>query len=364
PIHDIKDQLSPLNIKFIDKSLSGHCSLTKTCATNLKVINGENGLSANLSVQKQFYEVYKNDYEMNQVDIFMCFYPPSMCEMFMPFNRTIIIIAPIRYELGRFSDEDWNKWNQNLKLIASNPRNLVAANNLYDAEYIRYFTGINTIVLPSLCLYTKTSYNRSNRKPYLIAPIHSRCFGSIFMSMLSESSKRLKIPIYVAHLRDYYKIDYEYYEIAQHPAIIYIPYQVSIMSLFEQYRMNIPLFFPTLDLLTEWHFIYRVVSERTWHGTFGNFTNHSTINGVLNKNIPDPNNEFDLSAIKYWLNFSDFYQWPYINYFNSTDQLISKLKTTNLDQISQLMKIYNANLKKRLFKKWKNILYNIKPVQL
>jgi hypothetical protein len=44
----------------------------------------------------------------------------------------------VRYEIGRHSSSRWSSWNENLKKIASNPRNIVAANNLYDAEYIKY----------------------------------------------------------------------------------------------------------------------------------------------------------------------------------------------------------------------------------
>ncbi|CAF3241234.1 unnamed protein product [Rotaria sp. Silwood2] len=174
--------------------------------------------------------------------------------------------------------------------------------------------------------------------------------------MLNDSFKRLKISISIGHLRDVYKGHYEYSQLAQHSGIIHIPYQVSVMSLFEQYRMNIPLFFPSLDLLTEWHYTYRVVNERTWDGISGNIKNASRISGVLGPDIPDPNNEFDRDAIRYWLKFSDFYQWPHIIYFNSTDELVIKLKTTNLAQVSSNMKVYNANFKKNLFEQWRQIL--------
>jgi len=51
---------------------------------------------------------------------------------------------------------------------------------------------------------------------------------------------------------------YQYTDLTAHRGIVYVPYQVSVMSLFEQYRMNIPLFFPTIDLLTRWQFKYLV----------------------------------------------------------------------------------------------------------
>lgn len=122
PIRDVKHQLIPFKVRFIDKSLSGHCKFTKTCARDLKVLDEINGISPSVEVRKKFYEVYKNDLEIKQADAFICFHPAAMCELFMPFNRTLIIIASTRYELGRFSHEDWTNLNKNFQIIASNPR--------------------------------------------------------------------------------------------------------------------------------------------------------------------------------------------------------------------------------------------------
>ncbi len=46
--------------------------------------------------------------------------------------------------------------------------------------------------------------------------------------------------------------------------------------------------------------------------------------------------------------FADFYQWSHITYYNSTDDLAIKLTTTNLIQVSENMKVYNENFKKKL----------------
>ncbi len=88
----------------------------------MKILHQGNALWPSLTVRKQFYEAYKNDSEMNRVNVFMCFHPAAMCELFMPFNRTLIIIASTRYELGRYWKEEWEKWNKNLQIIAANPR--------------------------------------------------------------------------------------------------------------------------------------------------------------------------------------------------------------------------------------------------
>ena len=36
---------------------------------------------------------------MNMVDAIVCFHPAAMCELYLPFNRTLLIIASTRYEL-------------------------------------------------------------------------------------------------------------------------------------------------------------------------------------------------------------------------------------------------------------------------
>ncbi|CAF4573824.1 unnamed protein product [Rotaria magnacalcarata] len=277
----------------------------------------------------------------------------------MQFNRSMIVISSTRYELSRFQPDQWMKLNENLKKIAQDPKNFVAANNLYDAEYIRYFTGIKVSVLPSLCGYTNADYN-PKRTQFLLAPIHALYFDDLFKKLLKTSFKRYQDhKIKIVPIRNLYP-NYKYSDLTNHPAIIHVPYQVSIMSLFEQYRMNIPLVFPSLHLLTKWHYEYGVVAEKTWEQVLNERRSKSSrINGVLT-DVPDPNNDYDRSAIRYWLNFSDFYQWPHITYYESTDDLIAKLISTDFRMISKQMKEYNRQVGESVVNKWKEILNNIK----
>jgi len=242
-------------------------------------------------------------------------------------------------------------------------RNLVAANNLYDAEYIRYFTGINTTVLPSICAYTNTVYNPlpSHREYILIPSRDNSHFNQLFFKKLKRSLEKYNSSINVRSLRDLYPF-YNYSNLAHHPAIIHLPYQVSTMSLFEQYTMNIPLVFPSLKLLTKWHLKYGIVSERTWDRSLtGQGKNHSLIPSYYsNSSIPDPNNEFDYSSIYYWLKYADFYQWPYIIYFDSVDDLVSKLLHTNFTSISQQMSEYNLHKRQQVLAQWRIILDRIR----
>ena len=76
PIHDLKEVLRGLGQRVLDKSLSGHCHLTKTCAgRDLKVLTKQNGINLGTCpnrLRRAFYEAYKSDAVMRGVDAFVC----------------------------------------------------------------------------------------------------------------------------------------------------------------------------------------------------------------------------------------------------------------------------------------------------
>ena len=155
PIADLKDLFAPMGMRIIDESLSGHCHLKKTCSRNLKVITKQNGITLGQcpnQLRRKFFEAYVNDPRMRGVDAFLCHHAAGLCEAFMPFNKSLVVVASTRYEIGRHDPRRWKAWNANLKAIAAHPRNVVAANNRYDAEYVKYFTGLSHVpVLPNYC---------------------------------------------------------------------------------------------------------------------------------------------------------------------------------------------------------------------
>lgn len=135
PTADCKWIFQHFGVHMVDKSLSGHCHLMNSCQFDLRIINTENGISLNPcpnDLRRAFYESYKNDNEMNSIDMFLCTHAASMCELFMPFDKPMVVIASTRYEIGRHEMHRWEEWNQNLERIALKPYNVIAANNLYD----------------------------------------------------------------------------------------------------------------------------------------------------------------------------------------------------------------------------------------
>ena len=102
------------------------------------------------------------------------------------------------------------------------------------------------------------------------------------------------------------------------------------------------------------------MKERSWDGVRRRRPSKSSIRAHESQaNIPDPNNERDKDAIRYWIRFADFYQMPHITYFDSVADLIDKLDKLTprvLQQISDRMKEYNDVALKELLGKWSTIL--------
>ena len=261
---------------------------------------------------------------MQSVDAFACFHVPSLCELFEPFNKSLIILSTIRYELGRFGKERWTKWNQNLIRYASMPWNVVAANNRYDVEYIKYFTGIQPLLIPSFCGYTNQTYN-ATRKGFLIAENRDSHFMNIFLRNFTEAYKLANSSFELWPIRQKYP-HYEYSDIAAHQGIVYVPYQVSVMSFFEQYRMNIPLFVPTKELLSQWVYEFqRNVCQKVELVQWTAMKPTHLLDHTL-PSIPFRTRiQWTYMLFVTGLQFCDYYHFPHVTYYKSIPDLVEIL---------------------------------------
>jgi len=290
-----------------------------------------------------------------------------MSELFMPFNASIIVIATTRYEQGRHEAKRWLELNQNLRHIAASPYNIIAANNKYDQEYVKYFTGISDVMLlPSYCGYVTARYTPIKTE-ILLAP--ARGVNGKIAASLQDHTKQYNSnlclgcnPINIVPIRELYPY-FKYEDIANHPAIVIIPYQISFMSFFEFYRMEIPMFVPSPELLTEWHLTIGAISERTWATVLGWPVGQSAISRHPNSTsslLSDPNNEYGREAIIEWVKLADFYTVDHVTTFSSWDNLLDLLRTSDLRNVSKHMREYSSTVLKDLEKNWETVLNKVR----
>ncbi|ESO07279.1 hypothetical protein HELRODRAFT_191120 [Helobdella robusta] len=330
---------------------------------------------------------------MKSVDVVYCSYPASLCEIYLKLNKSVIVLATTRYDVGRYTVERLNELNENFRVLAKNPWNFFGGNNLYDARwFLEYYTGIKAKHLPSMCDYTKTEYkannnnnnndnnnNNKNKKrflnyfemiydyifkrnidrdnTYMMMRRRDRGFSSIFLEEFSIACKLMNSTMLIEQTSGH-----EYAEVVKYRGIVHVPYQISVMSIFEQYRMNIPMFFPSPELLARWQVEYYIMPERSFEGAF--FKERTAKSKIeadeSQKNIPDPKNEFDYESVLYWMKFADFYQvMPYGVIYESIPhlvQILTEITDEQLMTISSNMRRYNVEFKKKLLRKWRKIL--------
>ena len=320
----------------------------------VQVLNYFNSIHPDVHTKLRFAEAYVDDEEMKSVDIVMCFHPASACELFMPLEKRLFVIAASRYEMGREIPSEWLLWNRNLRQIASDPKHFIGAINLYDVKYIEYFTGITPTLIPAWIPMEKIWTGES--LDILVADMRTPGSNHIMRSLRSISPR-------FKSLRSKYGT-YKYHQLAENTAIIHFPYQVCVMSLFEQYGMGIPILVPSPSFLWELHDRYDVVSQRTWHRilTRRERPRGSPIPGVMDNSF-DPNNDYDKKSFLHWIEYADYYQWPHIIKFNSWADLAHIITHQDWDESSANMLAYHKIVLEQTKQFWNRVLTDGVPTK-
>ena len=192
----------------------------------------------------------KNKDFLNQFDCFIVGPFMGLILAFEKLNKPIIVLNATRYEYPFDSRLDlWDKLNEVLVRKHKEGKLFIVSNNKADQRYLRFCTGLDSTLIPSLCSYTKSVYSGINEK----FVCHRN--NPILMSHLPKS------PLIETKFFSY---PHSYQNYFDFKGIIHIPYQISTMSIFEQYTANVPLFFPrksfyylcTRHILTLFYKIY------------------------------------------------------------------------------------------------------------
>lgn len=283
-----------------------------------------------------FYDTYKN--VLKDYDCFISCYSPYFAMLYKRFNKPVIINTPIRYEHPlSFCPEQWNVFNDFIRDGYDNGKLILVANNLYDKFYCEAFTQRPWTLIPSLCEYIggtyqpqKNSFIYYSRKQY----------DSLRSTLLSKALPGRFYP----------------HDILKFKGIIHIPYQISTMSIFEQYTCNVPLLLPNIDfLMSLYESSEPVLREVSWNNILSG-PSGSSIKGDYKY---DPNDYKNMEAVRYWIKFADFYneEWmPHITLFNSFEEANELMASMDTNKISNLMKETNIERKKRIYKLWEIII--------
>lgn len=309
-IEDIKFIFKELGHEVTSWNLSGHNWVFGRSPISVDIINQNTWKYIDQNMCDKFYERYKS--ELSIYDGFIACYPPVFSILYERFNKPIFTIAATRYEYPYSSNASQWAWLDNkLRHMIDIGQIIPIANNKYDKFYCEYFIEREFKHIPSLCDYVNSKY--SGVKDAIVSG-RSSINGFDHISSLGR---------------------YTWDDLYSRKAIIHIPYNVSIMSIFEQYTANVPLLFPTFD--------------------FG-----KQLQGYLSELFFVPNVRFTTELTKHSsIRLADFYdeEWmPHIVCYESLDSLTFQINNLQFDNISSSIEKSNIKRKHKILKLWENII--------
>lgn len=105
---------------------------------------------------RYFFSLYRNKTIMIETDAFICTFPVSHCESFLPFNKSIIWLAAHGYAINACSQTARERYDKIFKATVQDGGNkpyvFLGAMNDYDVQYINYYTGLTPILLETTAL--------------------------------------------------------------------------------------------------------------------------------------------------------------------------------------------------------------------
>ena len=190
------------------------------------------------AAREQFFDAFKDDPVIQQTDFFVCSVPTAVCEIFLPFNKTIIAVNAFRIEYGRENPRAFQLWARHLELLHSSPLHVLITNSLSDQLNTEYWTGVKPPVVESICTYYASTYLPDSAHNEILVGLKSFNVShegpDHFQDMILRMNAEQSSPLPMAKLNVKYKngrVDFA--TLATHPAFIDIPYMCVLRSYLE-----------------------------------------------------------------------------------------------------------------------------------
>ena len=276
------------HIDVIDWCMSGHHFVMNRALDVPEVINHATWTNIHPTQIARFQAHY--DHFLKQFDLFIVAYSSVFAMVFEKYGKPIIMMNATRYDVPFC----WTKqmemletYNTCLRRLHSSGQLTIVSNNYADRAYLHAATGIQSEVLPSLCLYTRAKYTPTSDQ------------------FVVYHGPKLDHPLIAEKPNGH-----SWQQIANYKGLISFPYEISLMSLFEYFTAGMPMFFPSK---TYWKAHPAIQSVGAYWGK---------------GNLPPRLKEFENPDV--WIDLSDIYHTfvsPNVRYFDSTEHLFQLLET-------------------------------------
>jgi hypothetical protein len=313
-IADVRTILEGRGVSVTSWSISGHAWVFQGEREPVAVVNERTWQALDPVRARRFRRVYGR--YLRRFDGYVATYPPCFALLYEGLPGSTLAVCATRYEWPFTHDAArWDWLDDRLRGGTESGRLTLVANNRVDADYVANYTGIRPAHIPSACSYLASSYT-GNRKPVVVCTKRDVLAQAICHKLAHEA-----IP-----LRAGLGKRYSWSDLYDHRALVIIPYNTSLMSLFEHYAACAPIYVPTRAFLKQLMAEYpdEVLSDLSFSQIVGHPAAPRPYADLDLNNVRDP------AVVDWYLDRADFYDrdWmPAIREFESWGHLNQLIAT-------------------------------------
>lgn len=341
-IADVRTQLERRRLSLVDWTLSAHSWLAGRERDPVALVNERTVTSFGPRMTRRFRRVYGT--YLRSFRGFVAAYPPGFSLLYAGLGKPTIAIAATRYEWPcTFYRPHWDWLDDGLRGGVADGWLTLVANNKADADYLHAYTGLDAVHIPSACTYPGLKWT-GRQAAAVICTNGERLAADAIGALRHEA-----IP-----LRSGLGARYSQEDLYDHGPLVFIPYNVSIMALFEHYTACAPVYVPDRAFLTKLMAEYPadVLSSISFCQVTGLPPAKHPASG------PDLNDLRDPQVVDWYLDRADFYdaEWmPHVRQFESWSHLDHLLATDDPHEISAAMAVERPGRLARIDALWDSL---------
>jgi hypothetical protein len=337
-ILDIRTHLERHGVSLVNWTLSGTSWLFGRGRDPVAIVNERTWKAFGPRMAKRFRRAYGS--YLRSFDAFAAAYPPCFSLLYEGLGKPTLVVAATRYEYPTTHyAPHWDWLDERLRTGVEEGWLTLVANNRADADYLASYSGLNAAHIPSACTYTGLTYT-GGRRPVVIFTGFERLAIELVPKLRHEA---------IAPRAALGRI-YSWSDLYDHRAIVFIPYNVSIMALCEQYTACMPIYVPTRSFLKE--LMREYPADVLSSLSFCQVTGHAPARQGAGLDLNDTRDE---AVVDWYLERADFYdaEWmPRIRQFESWEHLDHLLETDDPRAISAEMEAERPDRLRRIEALW------------
>lgn len=303
-------------------------------------------------LQKNYLSV-RNHEGFAQADCVVCMFYPSICQFYIPFNKTIVFLPAHRFLLKRCNRQQNNKL---IKWMFDYPNQILTiAASVYDREYINYFTGktVPIIYSSSLFAYPQPAKYSPKYSEILVAPL--RLKDVPYYKDMMEGCRRNNISCEFTTLKSKVGDNWKFEALYRFKAVIVFPYAMLSYYLNDLMASCVPMFVPSPQFLANLGCVRDYRNSDKYYCK-SKFT--PPARSPLTKHPYSPE-DGSFAARVYWYQFATFYTNA-ATQFDSWDDLGAKLRSTDLEAKFRERRQENIRIMEHNTKEWNKVFGKIR----